>query len=335
MRPAFSIALLLSLLLIFSCTKKHSHSFYYWKFNTSVSDGALEKINQLNVDHFYIHYMDVDWSKADNSPVPKSQLFHTVDTAFINKDCTPVVFITNAVFQHISSIQSEALAKNIISKTEGISHMLGVKQFNELQIDCDWTPTTKDRYFKFLTAIKKYIPGKQLSATIRLYPYKYSGKAGVPPVDKGVLMCYNIGGINTPNTINSIFSYTQLKQYITNNNYPLPLDIALPVFGWYAWFRGNTFKGIIYENDSFTSKYPFRKITTNSYLATTDTTLSNRYLREGDIIRKEYPDEQELIKAAKLVTSKTPKYNRIIFYYWDANNINRYENTIREVFSHY
>ncbi|MGN6477675.1 MAG: hypothetical protein ACTHKV_10655, partial [Flavipsychrobacter sp.] len=306
----------------------------FWKLNTA-GNNAAEKVSALGVNHFYIHFMDIDWDAAVSMPIPKAQLFGTLDTAFTNKDCTPVVFITNAVFQHISPAQSDELAKHIATKLVAIAHSQHITSYNEVQIDCDWTPGTKEKYFRFLQKIKQEIGLKKLSATIRLYPYKYPGKAGVPPVDKGVLMCYNIGGINTPLTQNSILNLSQFKTYMNAGHYPLPLDIALPVFGWYAWFRGNSFKGIVYEGEEYTSQYFFYKATGNSYIFSIDTAINGRYFREGDLLRREYLDEKELEQVATLVTKKIPSANRIIFYYWNADYIHKYENIIREIYNRY
>jgi hypothetical protein len=118
-------------------------------------------------------------------------------------------------------------------------------------------------------------------------------------------------------------------------HYPLPLDIALPVFGWYAWFRGNSFKGIVYEGEEYTSQYFFHKATGNSYIFSIDTAINGRYFREGDLLRREYLDEKELEQVATLVTKKIPSANRIIFYYWNADYIHKYENIIREIYNRY
>ena len=61
----------------------------------------------------------------------------------------------------------------------------------EIQIDCDWTKSTKDKYFYLLKKIKE-LSKKEISCTLRLYPYKYPEIMGVPPVDKAMLMCYNL-----------------------------------------------------------------------------------------------------------------------------------------------
>ncbi len=89
--------------------------------------------------------------------------------------------------------------------------MLWINQINKsvsikcraLQIDCDWTTKTAPKYFYFLQQIREKLDAHEdggtfaslamLSATIRLHQVKYPEKSGMPPVDKGVLMFYNMG----------------------------------------------------------------------------------------------------------------------------------------------
>lgn len=381
------IAFALLLFVFASCNSRqqHGHSFYYWKLDNSEyphTDTAINanEIQQLGVSHFYIHFMDVDWSENLRIPVPAGELSTDNMDLFFRKGFTPVVFITNRTFERMPDGWCDTLAQKIkfrIARTLGYMNMYDVqramdtvwaaikippetdymkvdsirnykydstrqslnnKLFNEavkeIQIDCDWTAKTKEKYFRFLHSLKQQLPGKKVSVTVRLYPYKYPGKIGVPPVDKAVLMCYNMGHINEPQTTNSVFDINELKQYLDAKDYPLPLDIALPIFGWYAWFHGPQFKGIIYDAPELAAQPLLKKQDGNNYLVTADTVVQNRYLREGDVLRKEYPDSTQLLQAAKLITGKVD-YNDIIFYHWHQPAIQRYEKTIQHIFSSY
>jgi hypothetical protein len=364
--------LLLLLLLAFSSCGQdaiHTNSFYYWKLNYQPEAGNQQLIDKLGVEHFYLHYLDVDWSEGMHMPLPKASVSLGRDTSIISKPITPVIFITNAVFERMPDEWCDSLAEKLATRivtitknlySTSIERVITQKQlsysddynritdsirmelaqqrvdsFKEIQIDCDWTASTKEKYFRFLKKFKQKYPGKEISVTIRLYPYKYRKNMGVPPVDKGVLMCYNLGSINKAKTENSIFSLKEAAQYLDAGKYPLPLDIALPIFGWYAWFSNNSFKGIIYESPSLINNSAFKQVDKNNYRATIDTVIQYKYLREGDILRLEYPASDELIQAAKLITEKIPNYHRMIFYHWDDSLINKYETTIQEVYSRY
>jgi len=54
----------------------------------------------------------------------------------------------------------------------------------------------------------------------------------VPPVDKGLLMFYNMGKISPDlNARNSIYNRADAEAYLESlPNYRLSLDVALPVF---------------------------------------------------------------------------------------------------------
>ncbi|MBK7469002.1 MAG: hypothetical protein IPJ43_20660 [Saprospiraceae bacterium] len=60
-------------------------------------------------------------------------------------------------------------------------------KFNGLRLDIK----IERKLFLFPTKLKS-ISDKEISATLRLYPYKYTDNMGVPPVDKVMLMCYNL-----------------------------------------------------------------------------------------------------------------------------------------------
>ena len=161
---------------------------------------------------------------------------------------------------------------------------------------------------------------------------------GVPPVDKGLLMCYNMSSIKNETTANSVFSIKDLEQYlVAPGNYPLPLDVALPVFGWYAWFSNGNYKGIVYSNETpslFMDTTNF-KTNGNNLQVIKDVEVNNQYLRQDDVLRAEYPSPDALVDASALLRKKFPSTGRISFFYYDNALINRYEPAIEKVYSLY
>ena len=344
-----------SALTLFSCNlnsdKKVQHSFYYWKTSFPTDTNSTVLIQKTGIDHFYIHYFDVDWSYEYYMPVPVAEIVVNTNSAeFISSHYTPVIFITNKSFEHMPDIWCDSLAIKIRNKIISITGKLeknylqatnnagnknpGFEAMEEIQIDCDWTPTTREKYFRFLKSFKELFPGKKISATIRLYPYKYTDKMGVPPVDKGILMCYNLTDIKNERTTNSVFDINDLKQYLDAKKYPLPLDIALPIFGWYAWFTDNKFRGIVYpdEKSGIKETDPFFKKTGSNFTVLADTIIGEDFLRQGDVLRMEYPSAEDLEAAAKLLHEKFPGTNRISIYYYDTTLIKRYEKTISHIY---
>lgn len=333
------------LLFVFSCSdkkKQKQKAFYYWQLNNpeQSTDSFRLKVDELNVEHFYIHYMDIGWHEQLNMPVPLAEITTEDFKDYPPSRHTPVVYVTNKVFEHITDAWCDTLVEKLRSKIGWISTNLfdaldSAGSFSELQIDCDWTPRSKDKYFLFLRKLKKAMPDVELSATIRMYPFKYAEKTGVPPVDRGALMCYNLGGINDIRTPNSIFDLAEFRKYFRRDKYPLPLDITFPVFGWHVWFHDHQFKGIIYDLPEKLPDPAFQYLGEGHYQVTTDTVLQGLYLREGDILRAEYPDAASLKAAAELITKQIPDYRRIIFFHWNMEQVLRYRKTIKTIYEEY
>ncbi len=69
------------------------------------------------------------------------------------------------------------------------------------------------------------------------------------------------GQFKNPATNNSIIEHNELKKYISNlARYPLPLDVAFPLFEWKVLFRKGNYAGLIQKlpdsilNKSFAAK---------------------------------------------------------------------------------
>jgi hypothetical protein len=200
---------------------------------------------------------------------------------------------------------------------------------NEIQIDCDWTEKTKEKYFFFLKSLKGLVPDKIISCTLRLWQYKNSKKAGVPPVDKCMLMCYSIGSPKNYDGKNSIANAEDLKKYLMKAKYSLPLDIALPIYSWGVLYRKGKFKGILHnadiskiQNDTINFEHQVGSF----YKYLTDTVIENTYIRYGDEVKIERVDSTELMNIIDLIDSsvKLQQKTRIAFFSWDTTYIKQY-----------
>jgi hypothetical protein len=209
------------------------------------------------------------------------------------------VFITNKAIAHLDSSNQNYIAAQILRhlfRLEKYTH----QTINEYQVDCDWSETTRDKYFSLINKMKSYLPNKKVSATIRLYQYKYFKKAGVPPVDKGMLMMYNLTNAAKYNIQNSIFNLNEAIKYLpVNYVYPLPLSVALPMFSWGILFNNYKFKAVV--NDMNISKAEsisfLREIRLNEYLITCDTIYENIAFEAGNLLKIEQSQDNELAMA--------------------------------------
>lgn len=303
-------------------------SFYHWKLNVdSVTDiKLLEKHKPHNI---YLHIMDVSINGDNKTPSPQAQISIDPDDPMLRQNVIPVIFIHNNVIANSDSSTLEDLAKKIIqSKKDFYSYHHIKNDSQELQIDCDWLESHKDKYFHLLHSIKKAQPDWTLSVTLRLYPYKYRTTMGIPPVDYVSIMCYNMDNIKKFNIKSSIFDLQTLSDYISKvDKYPLPTKVALPIFGWWVWFEKENYQNIFYFTSDFKNNAHVEHSSTTHYRMTTDTSVQGKYIRRGDIIRDEFPTIEDLNKSKELL-KKHIDFDEIIFYHWDNTLLNHYEKAI-------
>ena len=115
-----------------------------------------------------------------------------------------------------------------------MSQLLQIIEFffaiKEIQIDCDWTDSTRNRFFRFTRTLGKLAHAEHslISATIRLHQIKYFERTGIPPVDRGVLMFYNMGKLAAASERSSIFNTEDAEKYTSRlSQYPLPMDLIV------------------------------------------------------------------------------------------------------------
>ncbi|MBK9994583.1 MAG: glycoside hydrolase family 18 protein [Saprospiraceae bacterium] len=198
---------------------------------------------------------------------------------------------------------------------------------NEIQMDCDWTLKSKENYFYFLQKLKS-ISDKEISATLRLYPYKYTDNMGVPPVDKVMLMCYNLLNPLENLSKNSILDLEELKSYLINvQPYPKHVDIALPIYSWAQVYHNEIFSAILYTDNK--QLMPIIKEEKPLwYSVTQDKVIDDTYLRIGDKIKYENIDAAK-IKEAIVLLKKYIHFNKnttVTLFHLDEDQFNKFTN---------
>lgn len=297
-------------------------SFYYWRTVFNLTPTERKALTDLKVQNLYVKFFDVDWDAATRSaqPVAKS-IFSQAPPASLT--VTPVVFITQEPLQKLDTIGLNTLAVNIANLLANVSANNKLRLSAEVQIDCDWTQTTKAAYFHFLQRLKQqpFFRGKTVSATVRLHQLKFISLNGVPPVDKGLLMCYNMGNLRHPQTKNSILDVAELKKYINNiDDYPLPLDVALPLFHWWVLFNGDTYKGLLREFEPDGDWKNRRQIEFRR-----DTTVNGYTFKAGEWLRREGSETTAVKEAVEAVAAKLNGDGRtVILYHLSNRNLDKY-----------
>ena len=329
----FLVAVLFALLFV-GCKEQGIHdyprnacnSIYYWRTTFNVSEAEQQFITKHNVKCLYLRLFDVDMSKRNLWETLSPQPIATIqfpDSANLSQvmqqvdECVPTIFITLHALKQIPFHEANDYAQKICTRILNMCSYHGFcDKVHEVQIDCDWTETTENTYFRLLDEMRDILhtQGIILSATIRLHQLR----TAAPPVDRGVLMLYNTGSLKHPETKNSILSYADAMPYLKKMNYSLPLDYAFPNFGWGVWFRENSFQAILHQQD-YSDENLYEQTDSTHYRVIKNHYNEGHWLICGDIIRKEVSE----MAAIEQLKQHLPfsEATSIIMYHLDENNL--------------
>jgi len=343
-----SLTLIFALMLWSACRQQGpppKTSFYVWKTSADLSEPAdsalIERI--CGAEPLYVRLFDVDFSDGHREPIPVGDL-NELD-GICHRSIVPVVYLTNRTFTNLSDSTISRLAVRVATRmgshvkeiAKNVVYDLlradterddawyqradsletdWIRRIPEIQIDCDWTANTQKQYFQFLKAFRTHIEGRQLSCTIRLHQYRDRRSAGTPPVDRGMLMCYNTNDPKAPGTRNAILDLATVKGYLKGSRYPLPLDVALPLFSWGAWYREGVFRGLMrgWNAGSLADTALFMPLSANRFVVAHDTVIGKDYLRGGDQIRLDTPAPDDVLAVAVLLRPVLAKGGRLLFF---------------------
>ena len=124
---------------------------------------------------------------------------------------------------------------------------------------------------------------------------------GIPPVDRAMLMCYNLINPLKEKNKNSIQNNAELELYLKGaETYPLPLDVALPIYSWSQIHQNGRFTGMmmgqqeVLEGISNPIDDMWREVQH-------DTVVGTYYLRIGDRIKTEKVTKKETLRTIDLL----------------------------------
>ncbi|RZL50283.1 MAG: hypothetical protein EOP00_05045 [Pedobacter sp.] len=322
--------ILFFIILLTACQQKRevSTSFYYWKTVYKQNKVENHYLHQFKSKKVYVRIMDVDLD-INQKAVPIAPITFA-DSIPQHLEIVPVVYIVNEVLKSQSDAQLEQLAYNILAFVKAKVLQSGQKDYEELQIDCDWTQITRDKYFELLKKLKQHNRTRILSSTLRLHQLKNQEKSGIPPVDKVLLMCYNMGNLRQYGTQNSILDVPELQKYAGKNLglYPMDIDVALPLFSWCVAFRNKQYAGISKRINisDLQNKAMFSLQNNGLYVAKID--LPTFGLIKNDEVRYEESKVIDIKKTAEYLSSYlSEKPINLIYYHLDNNLLKNYEIT--------
>lgn len=301
---------------------KITRSFYFWKASFELNEKELQLIEKHNINTLYIKYFDVVWNEELNKAVPVAKISFK-QAVPQQLQIVPVVYITNIALIKCPYDSIINLASSI-SKLIDTYQTINNKKINEIQIDCDWTLNTKDKYFALLTTIKNHFKRSIIiSATIRLHQIKYASTTGVPPVQKGMLMYYNMGNLQSPK-INSIFNEVDAEKYAPYiKQYPLALDAVLPVFSWVKVFRNQRMIKLLNQTSLQALKQSgnFKSIDNYSMQALSANSYKDFYYLNNDIFVEETISPKLSLQAAQHLQQylKSTNFTLALFHLHQPN----------------
>ena len=306
-------------------------SFYYWKTTFRLTNDENQALLNNKVKTLYIRYFDIALDPTTKEPYPLSPIiFLDTPSQF---HCVPVVYIKNEVFLDTKT-DTKDLAEKTFSYIEQINKATGIGT-NEIQVDCDWTLKSRDKYLDYIVHLKR-VSKKILSATIRLHQVKYASKTKVPKVDYGVLMYYNMGKLAADNT-NSIYDRSVALPYLQAlKSYPLPLKIAMPIFSWGVHIRNKRIIQLMskWSVESFDEDANFA-INGNMVTVKNATLKDGAYFQKGDIVKIEHTTKEQMIEMGNDLRRqlKNPPAE-ILFYDLDSMNLRHYDKGIYTKVAH-
>lgn len=268
-------------------------AIYHWKNVFAPTQRELAFLNDHNINKIYIKFFEVDCKNNVAIPIVTTR-FDSLPPQGVA--VVPTVFLTlNALkaMQH----ELDMGAKHITNRILNMVSYYGIDNVDEVQLDCDWTPSTEQMFFDLCLKIGELLHKKniKLSCTIRLHQLRKNA----PPVDCGTLMVYNTGAIKQPSTRNSILDINDVKPYFKRRiKYPLPLSIALPAYSW----------GVLFDNNEFVKLIS-----------------SPQHYRGPENMRIERSNTQDVNAVKNLLNTQllnTPQH--FVIYHWDESQLNEY-----------
>jgi len=318
--------------LMFACHSGNEMElgFYHWKSQFDWSAKDETKRDALGLKKISIHYFDWKWTEGKTKVVAKTQFKSPLPKGL---ETEAVIFIENTIFKHLPF-------ENIAAFADSSLHILEqFPTYTTLQIDCDWTESTRPAFFEFLKHLKTKKESLQISSTLRLHQLKDRELMGIPPVDEVTLMYYNMGDWAAVNKVNSILDNKIGAAYLQYGKaYPLPMKVALPLFGWLVVERHGEVVQLIRQavEPNYFKQHFYKKITNNKWQVQESHYLAGVYVYKNDILRLELPDEASLLEAADLLKEHLGgQFSTIVFYHWHDAAFQQYsDETIHTIINH-
>ncbi|MCR5453393.1 MAG: hypothetical protein K6F33_00195 [Bacteroidales bacterium] len=299
-------------------------SAYWWKTSWNPDSTENVFIHEMGIQKIYMRFFDV--APDGNSHTPKPLATIQFQKPMISGiKIIPTVFITESCMD----LDIEKMPKILAYRVLQMCETNDIAPVDEIQIDCDWKQSSQEKYFHFLSELRKILQAKniRLSATIRLHQLRMTP----PPVDYGVLMLYNTGNISSVPRSNPVLSYQDAAPYIKAiDSYDLPLCAAYPNFSFQLLYSNNSLRAILY-NENTADSSQFRQIGDNEYQSIATRLIVNNpepgssltQISHGDKLLIYKAEYDEIANTQSDIESRRPEISaQTIIYDINSRNIN-------------
>lgn len=350
---------LFALIAIIACTRQSAkdvesaRAMYFWRTDFRLSEEEAAFLRAHDISKIYLRYFDVVVNGA-GQVMPNATVSFTTDT-LEGIEIIPTVFIVENCLRH----NMDSIAQKLVSRILQMNQTHHRGNVKEIQIDCDYTHRSRERFYAFLNEMRNELQPKgiRLSATIRLHQLSMPP----PPVDYGALMIYNTGNVADPKGRNPILSIEDVTPFLKKlDNYPLPLCAAYPIFDWVALYgnkapsqpspvgeetaeRRGSLRYLLYGH-SLEDTTLYKPLEDGKYLVVASRTLPTTigrdaagiHLHVGDTIRHWQCSINDILKVKNAVEKQRSGINnRVILYHLDNQSLNHYKHEDYEkIFSH-
>ncbi len=307
---------------LWACDQRRElpNAIYHWKTDAVLSEKEDSLLSRAGIERIYLRYFDVDFVQvADKMEAAPVAVIREVGQTLKSLDIVPVVFVTPRVLKDRAAVP--AIADKISDLIKQISQHHFAHVPEQIQLDCDWTESTRAAFFDLVEHLKR---DYEVSVTLRLHQLKYAESSGVPPVDRASLMLYNVGALSDFSE-NSILTADVVSQYISSGQtYPLSLDLALPVFSQTVIKNNNKRHRLLRgDHSAELAKDPdtFRQIATDEFEVLRDTLYNGFYLYRNYRLKVEAFDLEEIEQSLDVISASRLDIRSRIYYHLDEDYV--------------
>ncbi|MBR1644788.1 MAG: hypothetical protein IJ684_05430 [Bacteroidales bacterium] len=223
-------------------TSPSHRGVYHWKTTFNPTKWERDWMQRHGVDRLYVKLFEVNAGyrfDADDWLLRPEATTRFLQPLPQEMEVVPVVYITVDAIRALDGggVPAETqYASLVVERVWAMMEEHWGAPPHELQVDCDWTQSTRSTFFSFAHRLRAEVHkrGAELSGTVRLHQLKDD----MIPFDRKLLMCYNTGRLQDPKTHNSILDYDDVRPYLRGLDTTLlrDYDMAWPAYGWSVRF---------------------------------------------------------------------------------------------------